>query len=79
LVGTLHFANIAISYRCLNPACLTGNFFFLFSFGLKVIGWWLGMGRGRLGALLSAVEGAGQLHLLGYFDPFFLSRGFDST
>ncbi|KAK7301290.1 hypothetical protein RJT34_12151 [Clitoria ternatea] len=25
---------------------------------------------GRVGAILSAVEGAGQLHLLGYFEPF---------
>ncbi|RDX77916.1 hypothetical protein CR513_41883, partial [Mucuna pruriens] len=41
LIGTLHFANIAISYRV-----------------------------GRVGPILSAVEGAAPLHLLGYFDPF---------
>ena len=47
-------------------SCLL-NRVFLF-LGLKVIGW---SGRGRVGAILSAVEVARQLHLLGYFDPFF--------
>ena len=62
MIGTLHFANIAISYRCFSPACLTGDFFLLFLVKSYRVG--------RVGAVLSAGEGAGQLHLLGYFDPF---------
>lgn len=66
MIGNLHSANMAISYRCLNPIRLT-----VFFFQLKLIG---SLGRDRIGAILSTVEGAEKLHLLGYFDPFLTLR-----
>jgi len=46
-------------------SCLFNRvFFFLFGFLVK------GYRVGRVGAILSAVEDARPLHLLGHFDPF---------
>lgn len=57
------FANIAINYRCLNHACLRGDFLFSFLPFFLVKSYRVG----RVGAILSAVVGAGKLHLLGLF------------